>query len=90
MTGDQHDTESPLACNEFVELVTAYLDGALAARRTEQVDEHLRECDGCRTVLAQWRTVIGLTGRLTEDEVNRLDPLTRDQLMATFRRARRR
>jgi anti-sigma factor RsiW len=90
MTGEPPETASPLACNEFVELVTAYLDGALPSRRTEQVDEHLGECDGCRTVLAQWRTVIALTGRLTEDEVNRIDPLTRDQLMATFRRARRR
>lgn len=87
---DPHETQSPMACIEFVELVTAYLDGALLAGRTEQVEEHLRGCDGCRTVLAQWHTVVGLTGRLTEDEVNRLDPFTRDQLMASFRRARRR
>jgi anti-sigma factor RsiW len=90
MTGEQHETERDLACIEFVELVTDYLEGALPARRVEQVDAHLRGCDGCRTALAQWRTVITLTGRLTEDEVNRIDPLTRDQLMATFRRTRRR
>lgn len=90
MTGEPSEMESPVRCIEFVELVTAYLDGSLPDRLTEQVDNHLRECDGCRTVLSQWRTVVGLVGRLTQAEVNRIDPLTRDQLMTTFRRARRR
>lgn len=90
MTGEQHETEWRVRCIEFVELVTDYLDDALPDRVTEQVDEHLRGCDGCSTVLSQWRTVVGLAGRLTEDEVNRIDPFTRDHLMTTFRRARRR
>lgn len=90
MTGEQHETGSGSTCIEFVELVTAYLDGALPDPLTEQVDEHLRECDGCSTVLSQWRTVVGLAGQLTEEDVNRIDPLTRDRLMAPFRRARRR
>jgi anti-sigma factor RsiW len=73
-------------CNEFVELVTDYLDGALPDELVAHIDAHLTICPGCRSVLAQWRQVIGLTGRLAEIDVDRIDPDTRAQLMATFRR----
>jgi hypothetical protein len=55
-----------------------------------QVDEHLDGCDGCQNVLAQWRTVIDLAGRLTEDDVDNTDEITRDRLMSTIRGLRRR
>ena len=79
-----------VSCAEFVELVTAYLDDTLPEVVAAAVDEHLSGCGGCRTALAQWRTVIDLTGRLTEADVARPDPLVTDRLMTTFRRLRRR
>lgn len=82
--------ETPdLPCNEFVEQVTDYLEGALAPDAVQRIDRHLEVCAGCRRVLAQWRQVIRLTGRLPETEVDELDADTRARLMATFRRRRR-
>ena len=75
-----------LPCREFVELVTDYLEDVLPPDRRELIEQHLGICDGCTTVLAQWREVIRLTGRLAETEVDDLDPATRDDLMSTFRR----
>jgi anti-sigma factor RsiW len=80
--------EPDLPCNLFVELVTDYLDDALPADQRELVDEHLAICVGCATVLDQWRTVIALTGRLAEDEVDRVDPGVRRSLVDAFQRLR--
>jgi anti-sigma factor RsiW len=77
-------------CAEFVEEITAYLDGALPEDVAVAVEEHLAGCPGCRAAVAQWRTVIDLTGRLTEGDVTNADPLATDRLMTTFRRLRRR
>ena len=75
-----------LPCNEFVVLVTDYLDGALPGDLVATIDAHLATCPGCRRVVAQWREVIRLTGRLAESDVDRIDADTRAQLIATFRR----
>jgi len=76
---------SDLRCSEFVELVTDYLDDALPTDQRSQLDEHLETCPGCQTVLAQWREVVRLTGRLATTDVDHVDPTTRSQLLATFR-----
>lgn len=81
---------SELSCHEVVDLVTAYLEDALTTADRAEVDRHLADCEGCRTVLDQWRTLIDLSGRLTEDDVERLDPVRRDRLMSAFRNLRRR
>jgi len=78
--------ETDLPCNVFVELVTDYLDDALPVDQRALVDEHLAICSGCATVLDQWRTVIALTGRLAEDEVDHVDPDVRRGLVDAFRR----
>ncbi len=77
-----------LPCQEFVELVTDYLDDALPDDRRARVDQHLAICDGCSRVMAQWRETIRLTGRLAESEVDDVDPQTRRRLMTTFRQLR--
>jgi hypothetical protein len=46
---------STMDCNELVELVTAYLDGALDPQTRARFDSHLRECDGCENYLQQFR-----------------------------------
>jgi anti-sigma factor RsiW len=81
---------SDLPCKELVQLVTAYLDDALPADVRAAIDEHLEGCDGCRNVVAQWRTVVSLAGRLTEADVQDSDELERDRLLSTFRGLRRR
>jgi len=57
-----------LACQEVVELVTAYLEDALDPFDRERFEEHLVFCDGCENYLEQMRTTIRLTGRV-EDEL---------------------
>jgi len=58
-----------LTCNELVELVTDYLEGALSEDERARFEEHLSLCTGCRNYLGQMRTTIRVTGRLTEDAV---------------------
>ena len=71
-----------LTCAELVELVTDYLEGAMAARDRERFEEHVVYCGGCATYLDQMRRTIELTGRLTEDD---LSPEATDALLASFR-----
>lgn len=54
--------ERELACQEVVELVTAYLEDALEPVDRERFEEHLVFCDGCDTYLDQMRTTVRLTG----------------------------
>jgi anti-sigma factor RsiW len=85
---DPHALDPP--CHELVQLITAYLDDALPAEDKAEVDQHLDVCSGCRNVVAQWRTVVALAGRLTEADVENTDELLRDRLLSTFRGLRRR
>ena len=83
-------TSSDIACKDVVELITAYLDGTLPDDVHMQIVTHLAGCDGCQNVLAQWRTVIDLAGRLSEDDVDNTDEITRDRLHSIVRALRRR
>jgi len=73
-------------CQDLVELVTAYLDDALDAHERARIDRHLELCPGCATVVAQWRAVIDMAGRLDASDVERLDPAVRGRLVDAFRR----
>lgn len=72
-------------CIDVVERVTDYLDDALDADERRRIDQHLAECPDCARVLAQWRTVIALSGRLGGEAVDKVDPATRAELLAAFR-----
>lgn len=54
--------ERELACQDIVELVTAYLEDALDPTDRERFEEHLVFCDGCSNYLEQMRTTVQLTG----------------------------
>ncbi|HQE16643.1 MAG TPA: zf-HC2 domain-containing protein [Mycobacterium sp.] len=69
-------------CNELVELVTAYLDGALDAETRASFDEHLLDCDGCGNYLEQFRVTIATVGAIESED---LDPDYRGRLIETFR-----
>jgi predicted anti-sigma-YlaC factor YlaD len=58
-----------VVCQQWVELVTAYLDGALPRRVMKAIDRHLRLCRHCREYLAQMRQTIRMTGELREEDV---------------------
>jgi anti-sigma factor RsiW len=77
-------SERDLDCDEFVELVTAYLDGALSDADRQRVDEHLELCDGCSTYLAQIRRTVTVAGELPEPDG--LPDAGRDRLLEAFRR----
>jgi anti-sigma factor RsiW len=72
-------------CQQFVELVTDYLDGALPRRERTRFDRHLRRCDGCDRYLEQIRRTIALTGRLRVEDIDALGATARDRLLAAFR-----
>jgi anti-sigma factor RsiW len=59
-----------LSCQELVELVTDYLEGALPLEEHERVERHLGICRGCHTYVEQFRQTIELTGRLTVEDVS--------------------
>ena len=59
----------PVKCSELVELVTAYLEGALPEERRGRFEEHVQGCGGCTAYLEQFRTAIRLTGMLSEEQV---------------------
>jgi anti-sigma factor RsiW len=73
---------SDLTCNEFVELVTAFLDGALPAEQQRRFLAHLALCDGCDRYLEQFRRTIATLGELPAE---RLPDEARSALLAAFR-----
>jgi predicted anti-sigma-YlaC factor YlaD len=71
-----------LACHELVELVTDYLENAMAPLERARLEAHLDVCSGCREYLAQIRQTIAVMGRLPADS---MDPEMRDRLLNAFR-----
>jgi anti-sigma factor RsiW len=49
-----------MTCQELVELVTDYFDGALDEATRAEFDAHLALCPGCVTYLEQMRATIRL------------------------------
>ena len=75
-------TVEALSCQELVELVTAYFDGALAPEDRARFDEHLATCATCQVYLEQMLTTIRLAGRLTPDAI---PPAAQRELLQAFR-----
>jgi anti-sigma factor RsiW len=57
-------------CQEIVELVTDYLEGALDPEMTAEVEAHLELCDGCDTYVEQMRTTVRALGRLPVESLS--------------------
>ena len=76
------NTYEDLSCQELVELVTDYLEGALPAGLHERFDAHIAHCTGCQTYLEQMRMTIRATGELS---VESLSPEAERALLDAFR-----
>ncbi len=71
-----------MTCAELVELVTAFLDGALDPETEQRFVEHLAICDGCETYVEQMRRTIAEVGNVQPES---LPDETRDRLLDAFR-----
>jgi anti-sigma factor RsiW len=74
-----------IVCQQAVELMSDYLDGALPRRQRRRLERHLADCDVCTEYLEQLRATIALTGSATPED---LDPEVLDGLTDLFRRYR--
>jgi anti-sigma factor RsiW len=57
-------------CQELVELVTDYLEGALDPADLRRFEEHLADCGKCTEYLAQLRATIRAVGLITPDDLS--------------------
>ena len=71
-----------LVCQQAVELVTDYLEGALSRPARRRFEAHLAACPHCTEYLAQMRATIELAGRITPED---LTPQMQDEFIALYR-----
>jgi anti-sigma factor RsiW len=74
-----------LTCDEFVELVTAYLEAALGPDTQRRFVAHLTAFDGCDRYLGQIRATMDALAELPADS---LRGEVRDRLLTAFRERR--
>jgi anti-sigma factor RsiW len=72
-------------CRQFVEDVTAYLEGALPDDTVALVDHHLADCPHCREYLRQMRQIIATTHALAERDIDAMPTELRERLLEAFR-----
>jgi anti-sigma factor RsiW len=71
-----------LTCQEIVELVTDYLEGALAPREHDRFERHLRTCADCVAYVQQSRTAAAALGHVAPEPPNET---TKTALLDAFR-----
>ena len=75
-----------LSCQELVELVTDYLEGALDEGTVRRFEEHLALCPGCETYLDQMRETAARLGTIPAETLTEEMQAT---LLSAFRDFRR-
>ena len=75
-----------LPCQEIVELITDYLEGAMDADLHASFEAHLAGCPHCTHYLEQIRATIGVAGTIRAED---LSPEFRAGLLDAFRRFRK-
>jgi anti-sigma factor RsiW len=70
-----------MTCQEVVELVTEYFDGALHPAELRRFEEHLADCPYCEIYLGQMRATIAAAGRLAPET---LSPAVSEALLDAF------
>jgi anti-sigma factor RsiW len=71
-----------LSCQELVELVTDYLEGALSDEEAARFESHISGCDGCNVYIEQIRQTIVVLGHLPAEA---LTPDAESALLDAFR-----
>jgi anti-sigma factor RsiW len=71
-----------LVCQELVELVTDYFEGALSEADHARFEAHIAGCDACTTYVEQMREMLVVVGELTTES---LSPEAEAELLAAFR-----
>jgi Putative zinc-finger len=71
-----------MACQELVELVTAYFEGGLSRRDRRRFRAHIKGCAHCSAYLEQMWLVIEASGELRTDDI---EPAVRDELLDAFK-----
>ena len=66
VVGDFSVTADEVTCQQFVELITDYLEGAMTTRTLSHVEEHLVMCDWCVTYLEQMDATIASLAALSD------------------------
>ena len=82
LTRLRRSNRDPLVCQEFVELVTDYLEGALPPGERARFEAHLTACDGCDSYFDSVRATISSLSAVTLPQA---DPHTRETLLRAFR-----
>ena len=74
--------DAELTCQEFVELVTDYLEGALPSGERLRFESHMDDCSYCAAYLDQMRQTIQLVGQLSEQTI---PPEVKSDMLRRFR-----
>jgi predicted anti-sigma-YlaC factor YlaD len=74
-----------IVCQQAVELVTDYLEGALSRRDRRRFEAHLKVCPNCAGYLEQIKMTIWLSGQIQPED---LTPEARADLTNLYRRWR--
>jgi len=64
----QHPTPAPMDCREFVEIVSEYIEAAMAETKRLRTEAHLAGCAGCRAYLDQMQRTITLLRRVADGD----------------------
>ena len=71
-----------MTCQELVELVTEYLEGALSDLDRARFEEHIALCPMCQAHLEQLRITVRELGTLREQDI---DPAVLAEMQERFR-----
>jgi anti-sigma factor RsiW len=58
-----------IVCQQWVEMVTGYLEGELPPKLQQAADRHLADCPHCREYLEQMRRTIAMAIRARDEDV---------------------
>lgn len=61
-------TADEVTCQQFVELITDYFEGALGRATLSRVEEHLVMCDWCVAYADQMEATVAALAELDDDE----------------------
>lgn len=86
MEADRQNAAGEMTCQELVELVTDYLEGALAPPDEQRFEAHLETCPHCVNYLEQIRIVVVALRGIDEAQ---LPDDTRERLLEAYRGWRR-